>query len=788
MASFTYQPGGSTLLPFRPLDEVLGFDAGSAAQLVFVPAGADLLVGLGTADFRLVGVEFGGLIATSLSFADGSQFRPGDAGANFLFGATGNDYLAGGDGADTLEGEGGDDLLLAGPGNDWLEGGGGNDTLAGGSGLDTLDGGDGDDLYRIDSRTTVLHDSGGLDSALVSASHAKLPGFIEQVSYTAGARPLPYWIDALLPDAAAGLRFVTLLGGQRSMAYTFPQSLPAYNTSPDDARQYLPFNSAQQDFARQALAAIAGTIDLAFTETGTAAAANTIAFGNNLQSGSLAYTYYPDSLFTGSDVFLDRGTPGNLAPDPDGAEALTLIHELGHALGLDHPFSGGGDAPHLGSVEDDTTWTVMSYNEHPAQYQLAYRPLDIAALHYLYGPSTAARSGHDVYTLDASGPNFLWDGGGTDTLDGSGQTQPLRLSLEPGEWSYIGSQAARITAPGQVTVNFGTVLEHLRGGSGDDALAGNAAANRIQAGPGHDTLQGAAGADTLDGGSGTDVADYRNAPAAVEAELWRGAALADGQGALDLLVDLEGLWGSAFHDVLAGSDTTHDRLQGGAGNDGLYGAGGNDTLEGGSGQDTLAGGPGEDTADYRQAPTSVVAELWRGWAGSDGWGGQDALWNLEHADGSAGDDLLAGTVGPNQLRGFGGADRLHGGLGDDSLAGGPGADTLFGGPGQDLFMFDTPTGSVDADLLADFSFTDDSIALDLVHFSALGATGSLSTGQLRAGPGTVAAADGDDYLLYNSSTGALYYDADGNGSAMAPVQFATLGAGPGLTAADFLVI
>jgi Ca2+-binding RTX toxin-like protein len=49
------------------------------------------------------------------------------------------------------------------------------------------------------------------------------------------------------------------------------------------------------------------------------------------------------------------------------------------------------------------------------------------------------------------------------------------------------------------------------------------------------------------------------------------------------------------------------------------------------------------------------------------------------------------------------------------------------------------------------------------------------------------AADRNDYLIYNSSTGALYYDADGSGSASAPIQFATLGTGLPLAAADIFV-
>ncbi len=250
---------------------------------------------------------------------------------------------------------------------------------------------------------------------------------------------------------------------------------------------------------------LASVVDLHFVETTNANGANTIAFANNAQTGSAGYAQYPSDIASGSDIFLNSATAGNLTPRDGENAALTLIHELGHALGIKHPFSqpdATGDAdggPYLPATEDTTTWTVMSYTSDPAQYHLAYSALDIAALQYLYGPSTTARTANDSYVVSASAANFGWDGGGTDTLDASAQTLPVTLYLEPGYWGYVGSKASTITAAGQVTVNFGTVIEDLKGGAGADKLVGNSANNAIT---------GGAGNDTIDGGAGTDQARF----------------------------------------------------------------------------------------------------------------------------------------------------------------------------------------------------------------------------------------------------------------------------------------
>ena len=90
-------------------------------------------------------------------------------------------------------------------------------------------------------------------------------------------------------------------------------------------------------------------------------------------------------------------------------------HEIGHALGLKHPFDeldadgDVGEAPYLQGAEDSSNWTVMSYVSNANQYHLKLQDLDIAALQYIYGPSTTARTGADTYTISETSTNFIWD-------------------------------------------------------------------------------------------------------------------------------------------------------------------------------------------------------------------------------------------------------------------------------------------------------------------------------------------------------------------------------------------
>jgi len=110
---------------------------------------------------------------------------------------------------------------------------------------------------------------------------------------------------------------------------------------------------------------------------------------------------------------------------------------------------------------------------------------------------------------------------------------------------------------------------------------------------------------------------------------------------------------------------------------------------------------------------------------------------------------------------------------------------LEGGSGADHFIFNTALGTANVDRIQPYSATDDTILLDDAIFTALGSPGALAAGAFKAG---AAATDADDRIIYNATTGALFYDQDGNG-ATAAVQFATLTSITGtITHADFLII
>ncbi|TAL47630.1 MAG: calcium-binding protein [Methylovulum sp.] len=151
--------------------------------------------------------------------------------------------------------------------------------------------------------------------------------------------------------------------------------------------------------------------------------------------------------------------------------------------------------------------------------------------------------------------------------------------------------------------------------------------------------------------------------------------------------------------------------------------------------------------------------------------------------GATGKDSLYGGVGNDTLYGDNGDDALYGRDGDDSLTGGKGDDVLRGGDGNDNFIFNSPL-TAGVDKITGFKAADDTIQLENGIFTRLTASGELSADHFVI---AAAAADSDNYLIYHKVTGALFYDADGNGAGEA-VQIATLGVNLALTNADFVVI
>ena len=124
---------------------------------------------------------------------------------------------------------------------------------------------------------------------------------------------------------------------------------------------------------------------------------------------------------------------------------------------------------------------------------------------------------------------------------------------------------------------------------------------------------------------------------------------------------------------------------------------------------------------------------------------------------------------------------------------GSGNDVLTGGAGSDHFVFNTSlNSSPNVDTVTDFQSGIDKIDLAKSIMAALGNTGTLTADQFKSGTGSGAAVtglDSTDRIVYNTTTGALYYDADGSGQGAA-VQFALIGVSshPALANTDFLIV
>jgi len=241
--------------------------------------------------------------------------------------------------------------------------------------------------------------------------------------------------------------------------------------------------------------------------------------------------YYPD----GGDIWISTESSGatNKEWGTGSHNFMSLMHEIGHALGLKHPFDGSTNLP---AATDTRQYTMMSYtdiqndvfrtitygaNNKPVftyQYVVPETPMvyDIAAMQYLYGVNNNYKTGNDTYTFDTNTAflKTIWDAGGNDTISVANFTLACVIDLTPGNYSDIRMEAAP-NPPGytggtiptydgkqNLGIAFGAYIENAIGGAGNDKLIGNKVNN---------TFTGNGGNDTIDGGLGLDLANYTGA-------------------------------------------------------------------------------------------------------------------------------------------------------------------------------------------------------------------------------------------------------------------------------------
>ncbi|WP_395714912.1 M10 family metallopeptidase C-terminal domain-containing protein [Reyranella sp.] len=255
--------------------------------------------------------------------------------------------------------------------------------------------------------------------------------------------------------------------------------------------------------------------------------------------GAAAYAYHPSPGSTGptnsaGDVWINAYYQSNLSPSPGNYAYMAILHEVGHALGLEHPggYNAGPGvtityAKNAEYVEDSRQYTVMSYFDASATganhvYQgttiRASTPLlhDIAAIQRLYGANTDYATGDTTYGFNSNAdPAYrissstqqvvycIWDGGGNDTLDASGYSTNQTIDLRAASFSDIGALTKN------VSIAVGALIENAIGGSGNDSMIGNDVDNHLVGGNGNDRLTGNSGDDLLDGGAGFDTAIFQ---------------------------------------------------------------------------------------------------------------------------------------------------------------------------------------------------------------------------------------------------------------------------------------
>jgi len=755
----------------------IAVDNGTDPQVIDGTSGDDFLVG-GVGDDTING--FGG-DDTIMGHA-GNDSLIGDVGDDILHGMDGDDTVHGDDGADRVFGQDGNDVLWA------------HDGFGDRSEVDTLDGGFGDDEYHVSDQDIIQFDPGGIDTVFAWLSDWTLGAGLENLDLE---DEVGTSLDGTGNELDNVIRGATEGGTLRGMG----------------GNDRLIMRIAQNEGA---------------AEGGDGN--DTLSGIGRLDGGA------GNDVLSGEGVFVFSVAPG--AANADQITGFDSDDDIIRLDGSVHANSGpsGTFAP-----DDARFWSSTTGTAHDASDRVIYNTAN-GQLWYdadgtgsgsaqliatLQGAPTLPATHIQIVNGSASG-QVITGTSGSDTLSGGSGNDTINGLA--GNDSIIGGG-------GDDSLDGGDGSDTLLGGDGNDVLTGWSGYDRLEGGAGNDTLAvgndspaalydgnmlafahfGAANADVildfvvssnqieLDGVAFTNIgrsgnftaddARFHAAPGAAagqdvddriiynttSGQLWYDAD-GSGAGSAQLVAVLQGaptLWATDI-EVINGSASQgtlgNDSLAGTPGNDTLNGLGGNDMLAGSGGNDFYDGGTGFDTLDLRAALTDLSANLS---AGTLSGGFNGTLVSIERVWGGDGNDSLSGTAA---------ADSFSARGGNDSLAGGGGIDTLWGGAGADTFVF-RETGTVNADTIGDWTSNSDTLALDNATMTALGANGDFVAGDARfaAGAGFTSGRDASDRVVYNTTTGSLYYDADGSGAGAAQL-IATFTGNPAIAATDITVI
>ena len=363
-----------------------------------------------------------------------------------------------------------------------------------------------------------------------------------------------------------------------------------------------------------------------------------------------------------SSVTIDIGNNSvavNFADNSQKTDYITNIERVVGTRGSDAIFGSTGDNSLVGNLGNDTI--SGGFGDDTIDGGVGNDSL-------IGGPAyDAGLSDNDLF-IGSDGSDTINGGVGVNTIDYGNLTVALVAD--------VSSTAYFNVAKDGVGNDSVTAVSNIFGGSGNDCITGDGAANWFLGGAGDDTLLGGAGDDTLGGGDGNDSLDG-----------------GDGVDYVDLSYVKTGItWAMSGTSVsLSPTDidtiVNFENIRGGQGDDSLRGNAANNVIDGYLGKNTLAGDLGNDTlygdaddlVDYSDAASNIVYTLGSAASITVGVGNVDRVEGFGNIVTGSGADRIRGTSSANYIDVGAGNDSVLAGTGDDTVRGGLGNDTLSGG-------------------------------------------------------------------------------------------------------------